>query len=69
MIGILTLPRFPLLDFFPFKIAIDAISGTGIALGCGSIHLDAVFADDGEGVQHVGGAEKDANLFAEVHEL
>ena len=49
MIDILTLPRFPLLDFFPFKIAIDAISGTGIALGCGSIHLDAVFADDGEG--------------------
>jgi len=28
-----------------------------------------VFADDGEGVQHVGGAEKHADLFAEVHEL
>lgn len=33
MIVILTLPRFPLLDFFPFKIAIDAVSEMSILLG------------------------------------
>ena len=35
-----------------------AISGTDILLRCGSIYLDAIFADDGEGVQHVGGARR-----------
>src|SRR5262249_44176050 len=40
-----------------------------VHVGLRSIDLDAVLADDGEGIQHVGGAEEDANLFAQVHEL
>jgi hypothetical protein len=34
-----------------------------------SIHLDAVFANDGKGRQEMGSPEKQPNLFAKIHKF